>query len=203
MIEIIDCVQGEKEWFEARIGTPTASMFATVKAGGKGGGESKTRKKYMLQLLGEKITGQRQEGYSNHHMLRGQEMEESARMAYIFKTGNEVQQVGFVRNGDKGASPDSLIGDDGLLEIKTKLPEIQLDLLLNDKFPTEHTAQVQGQIWVCEREWCDFVSYWPGLKPYIKRVYRDDEYIKKLSEAVDQFNNELNELYLKYENISV
>ena len=197
-MQVISCDQGSPEWFEARRGIPTASQFSTVLANGRGGAESKTRRKYMLQLIGERLTGEPMEGYTNAHMERGKEMEEEARNAYIFQTDNECQQVGFIRNGEKGASPDSMIGQNGLLEIKTKLPHLQLEVLLSDEMPKEHLAQVQGQIWIAEREWCDFLSYWPKLPLFVKRIYRDDKYINgTLWPGVDKFNNDLLELMEK------
>lgn len=193
-IQIITCEQGTSEWFSARLGIPTASEFDTVMAKGRGGADSKTRRTYMLKLIGERLTGEPTESYSNVHMERGKIMEEEARNAYAFQMDNEPELVGFIRNGEKGASPDSLVGADGLLEIKTKLPHLQLDVLLANELPSEHKAQVQGQIWVAEREWCDFCSYWPGLPVFITRVYRDDAYIKELSDGVDKFLAEMNEL---------
>lgn len=195
MIEVIECEQGTPEWFAARAGIPTASEFATVMAKGKGKAESVTRRKYMLKLLGEKITGQIEEGFTNHHMERGKIMEEQARKAYALMEDANPKQIGFIRNGDTGASPDSLLGDDGMLEIKTKLPHLQLDVLLTDKLPTEHKAQVQGQLWVAEREWCDFCSFWPGLPLFVTRVYRDEEYIKTITDAVEKFLADMNELH--------
>lgn len=193
-MEIITCDQGTPEWFAARLGIPTASEFSTVIAKGKGSADSKTRKTYMLKLIGERMTGEPTEGYSNIHMERGKVMEEEARNFYAFQTDNEPELVGFIRNGEKGCSPDSLIGSDGLLEVKTKLPHLQLAVLLSDQLPAEHKAQVQGQIWVAEREWCDFCSYWPGLPLFVTRVHRDEEYIKVLSDEVDKFLSEMNDL---------
>lgn len=152
----------------------------------------------MLKLLGERLTGEPMESYSNHHMERGKVMEEEAADLYAMLNGGG-DRIGFIRNGDKGCSPDLIVGDDGLVEIKSKLPHIHLAALFDDKVPSEHIAQVQGQLWVAEREWCDFMSYWPGLRPFIKRVYRDEEYIKKLSAEVDRFNDELNALQQRYE----
>ena len=193
-MNIIECAQGSPEWFQARLGIPTASEFSTVLAKGKGGGESKGRRTYMLKLIGERMTGEPTESYSNNHMERGKIMEEEARNAYVFIHDAAPQQVGFIRNGDKGCSPDSLLGNDGVLEIKTKLPHLQLDVLLNGKVPPEHIAQIQGQIWVTEREWCDFISYWTKLPLFVQRVYRDEEYIKLLSSAVDEFLSEMTAL---------
>lgn len=193
-LQIINVEQGSPDWFAARLGIPTASEFGTVMARGKGGGESKTRRTYMLKLIGERMTGKPQESYSNAHMERGKEMEAEARSLYAFMRDEEPQLVGFVRNGDKGASPDSLVREDGSLEIKTKLPHLQLEVLMADELPSDHKAQVQGQIWVLEREWADFVSYWPNLPLFVKRVYRDEAYIKTIASAVDEFLSEMHEL---------
>lgn len=192
MIEILNCEQGTDEWRRARLGLPTASEFDTVQAKGRGGGESVTRRKYMLTLIGERLTGEiAPDGYSNAHMERGKLMEAEARAAYAFMADVEPQQVGFVRNGIAGASPDSMIGESGLLEIKTKLPHLHLDVLQQDRLPPDHVAQVQGQLWVSGREWCDFVSYWPKLRLFVKRVHRDEQYIATLKIAVEQFTEEL------------
>lgn len=191
MLEIIDCEQGTEEWFLARAGIPTASEFDTVMASGKGGGESKTRRTYMFKLAGEILTGEVTDGYSNAHMERGKEMEPKARDLYEFMTNTDLVQVGFMRSGQKGCSPDSLIGHAGMLEIKTKLPHLLIDVLLRDEFPADHKAQCQGALWVAEREWIDIAVYWPKLPLFVKRAYRDEPYIANLSKAVDQFNEEL------------
>jgi hypothetical protein len=197
MNQIIECEQGSPEWFQARLGIPTASMFDAVMAKGKGGGESKGRRTYMLKLIGERMTGEPAESYTNNHMERGKIMEDEARNAYVFMQDAEPIKVGFIRNGEKGCSPDSLLGNDGILEIKTKLPHLQLDVILSGQMPPEHMAQVQGQIWVAEREWCDFVSYWPKLPLFVQRVFRDEDYIKNLSVAVDYFLEDMEKLQSK------
>ena len=196
-VEIFDCEQGTPEWFQCRLGIPTASEFATVLASGRGGGESKTRRTYLYKLAGEILTDEPMHSYSNDHMERGKTMETEARDMYVFLTDLELYQVGFIRNGRKGCSPDSLIGSDGMLEIKTKLAHLQCEVLDYDEFPAEHKAQCQGQLWVAEREWVDFVSYWPKLPIFAKRVFRDEAYIKKLAAEVDRFNNELADLVEK------
>lgn len=126
-MEIINCEQGTPEWFKARAGMPTASEFQTVLMNGRGGGESKTRKTYMLKLAGEIITGEPMEQYTNVHMERGKIMEDEARGLYAFLKDAEPERVGFIVNGPKGCSPDSLIGDKGMIEIKTALPHILID----------------------------------------------------------------------------
>jgi hypothetical protein len=191
MMQIIDCEQGTVEWFRARAGMPTASEFHTVMAKGRDGGSSVTRRTYMLKLAGEILTGEPMESYSNGHMERGKVMEDEARNFYSFMTDEEPQRVGFVVNGPKGCSPDSFIGANGMLEVKTKLPHLMIECLLKDEFPSEHKAQCQGALWVAEREWIDIAVYWPNLPLFVKRAHRDEDYIKKLAAAVDAFNDEL------------
>lgn len=186
-MEIFNCDQGSEEWFACRAGIPTASKFATVIAKGEG----KTRGKYMRQLAGEILTGVPMDGYTNVHMERGKEMEDEARELYAFVHDADIHRVGFIRNGMKGGSPDSLVGNNGGLEIKTALPDIHIERLEKNRIPPEHVAQVQGNIWIGEREWWDFVSYWPALPLLRVRVYRDDDYIKTLSDEIDRFNDEL------------
>lgn len=190
-MEIIDCAQNSPEWYAARAGIVTASNLKTVLANGRGGAESKTRRSYLNRLAAEIITGEPLETFSNRHTERGHALEPEARDYYAFLHSAETQAVGFVRNGPKGCSPDSFVGDAGLLEIKTQRGDLLIDTLLADRFPLEHKAQVQGQLWICEREWCDLLVYWPGLPPFIKRAYREPGYIIQLADAVDQFNDEL------------
>lgn len=190
MMQVFDFDQGSDDWRAARLGIPTASRFSDILAKGEG----KTRRKYLYELAGERITGEPAESFNNAHMERGKAMEDEARDLYAMMKDVEPQRVGFIRNGDKGASPDSLIGDTRGLEIKTALPHIQIERLLAGKLPPEHKAQVQGSLWVAEREWWDFMSYWPKMRPLIVRVHRDEDYIRDLSAAVTQFNEELAEL---------
>ena len=194
MMQLFDCEQRSPEWYALRAGIPTSSEFATVMAKGRGGDDSKTRRTYLLKLAGEVLTGEPMENYSNHHMERGRAMEGEARALYAFMRDADPQPVGFIRNGDRGASPDALLGDNGVLEIKTKLPHLLIDLILKDEFPPEHKAQCQGQLWIAERTWLDLVVYWPKLPLFVKRVTRDDAYIATLITAVDAFNEELRQM---------
>jgi len=187
MMQVFNCEQGTDEWFACRAGIPTASKFATVMAKGEG----KTRSEYMRKLAGEVLTGELAESFTNAHTERGNLMEDEAREMYAFLESAEITRVGFIRNGDKGASPDSLVGANGGLEIKTALPHIQIDRLERDRLPPEHKAQVQGNLWLSEREWWDFCSYWPKLPMLTVRVYRDEDYIKTMSDEIDRFNDEL------------
>lgn len=191
---VIECAQGTPEWLAARAGMPTASEFATILAKGRDGGPSLSRKTYMLKLAGEILTGDPMENYSNAHMERGKVMEDEARDLYAFMHDAEPQRVGFIVNGGTGCSPDSLIGERGALEIKTKLPHLLIECLLKDDFPAEHKAQCQGVLWVTERDWIDIAVYWPKLPLFVKRAHREDGYIANLAGAVKQFNDELAEL---------
>ncbi|MHB1644647.1 MAG: lambda exonuclease family protein, partial [Acidithiobacillus sp.] len=158
------------------------------------GGASKTRKTYMYTLAGQILSGEIVEGYKNDHMDRGHEMEAEARDYYALLTEVTPHQVGFLKRGQIGCSPDGMIDDNGLLEIKTKLPHLHLPVVESGVVPPEHKAQCQGALWISEREWIDFQSYWPKLPPFIKRLYRDEVYIAELSKAVEIFLDELNEM---------
>ena len=191
---IYDCEQGSREWLMARLGVPSASRFSDVLAKGQG----ITRKKYLLTLAGEAITGELSEVYTNKHMERGNVMEDEARQAYAFARDVDPASIGFMRRGRIGASPDSLVGEDGLLEIKTKLPALQLEVLERTTLPPEHKAQVQGQLLVSGRDYVDFVSYWPKLPIFIVRVERDEDYIKTLDQALADFIGELDTYITRY-----
>ncbi len=201
MIQIHDVEQGSPEWFAVRAGIPTASEFSTVMAKGKDGGRSITRDKYMRQLAGEILTGEpAPEGYSNAFMERGKALEDEARDLFAFIRDEEPQRVGFIRNGNKGASPDSLIGSASGLEIKVAIPAVQIERLQRGTLPAEHVPQVQGNLWVSERETWHFMSYCPKLPPLIVAVPRDEAYIRKLETAIDQFNAELFEIVERIRN---
>lgn len=194
MMEIVDCQQGTEEWFSARLGIPTASMFSVLLSGRKDAKDKKTRQTYMMKLAGEIITGEPAESYTNLHMERGKVMEDEARDLYAFMSDADPVRVGFIKAFGAGASPDSLIGDDGGLEIKTALAHIQVDRLLNGTLPPEHKAQVQGNLWVSGRKWWDFCSYSPKLPMFTLRVERDEEYIKEIAAGVAEFNKDLAEM---------
>ena len=193
-IEIFNVEQGTKEWFDCRRGIPTASEFHTILAKGKGGKPSETRKKYMAKLAAEILEATPPEAFSNAHTERGHKMEDDARNRYALQYDVEPVQVGFIRNGKKGYSPDSLVGSRGLLEIKSKLPALVIDQIMDGEFPPEHVAQCQGGLWVAERQWIDIVVYWEGLPLFVKRAERDELYIAGLAREVAAFNAELDEM---------
>jgi hypothetical protein len=186
-IEIIDCDQGSDEWFRARLGIPSASNFSSILAKGEG----KTRRAYLYRLAAEIVTGEAGESFQSQAMERGKIMEDEARDLYAFVHDSPLTRVGFIINGKKGCSPDSLIARDGGLEIKTQRADLLVETLLKGELPPEHKAQVQGNMWVSERAWWDLVVYWPKMPLFEKRVYRDEAYIANLSNEVDRFNDEL------------
>lgn len=193
-LEIVACEQGTPEWFSVRSGLPTASEFKTILGVKKDAKEKLTRQAYMRKLAGEIITGEPMETYQNAHMERGKIMEDEARNFYCFTRSVEARRVGFIKNFGAGASPDSLVEPHGGLEIKTALAHIQIERLEKGAMPPEHVAQVQGNLWIAEREFWDFVSYCPKLPLFVHRVMRDEAYIAELAKAVEQFNEELQAL---------
>jgi len=194
-MKIIDCVQGTEEWHKVRLGMPTASNFdklITTK-----GLPSKSAKKYMYKVAGEFITGIPEETYQSAAMIRGNEIESEARSFYEMVKGTEVKEIGFVLGDpdyDYGCSPDGFVGDDGMIQIKCPIIATHVGYLLNNKLPTDYFQQVQGELFVTGRKWSDFISYYPGLKPLIVRVERDEKFISTLTIEVNLFCDELKEI---------
>ena len=194
-IKILNMEQGTPEWFQVRLGLPTASCFADIISKGRGGAESARRRTYMLKILAERITGELPHNWQKEHTERGHEDEPKARSAYEFVTGNKVQEVGFILNDElnAGFSPDGLVEENGTIEIKSKLPHLHIDCLLQDKVPAEHVPQIQGGLLVSGREWCDYIGYSRGrnLPLFVKRVERDRLAIKKIKNSLANFNDDL------------
>lgn len=190
--QIHECEQGSDEWVAVRVGRVTASNFSKVLAKGEG----KVRNEYMRKVAGEILTKKPASSFTNFHTDRGQTMEPEARALYTFATARAVKQVGFISSDYKGCSPDSLVENDGALEIKTAEPHILIEYherAITDPawYPPEHRAQCQGVIWIAEREWIDLAIYWPDLPLFKRTLPRDEAYIRTLSEEVDRFHNEL------------
>lgn len=193
-MQILTLEQGTPEWHAARLGIVTMSELKTLLVKGKGpGGFGAGALSYMHQLIGERVTGEAADTFSgNAHTQRGHELEPVARELYREAIGlSRLEQVGIILNHGVGYSPDCLVGNDGLVEIKTKLPKYQIELLLAGEIPAEHVAQCQGGLWVSEREWIDFVSYWPGMPLFVKRAYRDEVMIRTIAERVEAFYAEM------------
>lgn len=187
----IDAEQYSDEWWAARLGKVTASNFAKVISKGTG------RNTYMLQLAAERLTGQQADTYTSPAMQYGSDNEHLARAAYEFATDATVTEVGICLLDDNvGASPDGMIGDDGLIEIKMPNTTTHIETVMSGKMPAKHRAQVQGQLYVTGRSYCDFISYdmrIPSDKSlFIVRVERDDKYINEtLAPGIDKFVTDL------------
>ena len=199
--------QGTPEWQALRVGKLTASrvadMLATVKTG-----ESMSRKNLRADLIAERLTGNKTDSYSNAAMSWGVETEPQARVAYEVFSYNFVDQVAFVDHQtiqNFGCSPDGLVGDDGLIEIKCPNTSTHLEYIETRKPPTKYMTQMMSQMAVTGRKWCDFVSFDPrlpdGLKLLVVRIERDEDAIAKLEAEAIKFLAEVDakivELYKK------
>ena len=206
ILEPNDCVitiglaeQGTDAWKLEKLGHVSAGSVSDILAKGKGG-ESKMRDSYKWRIITERMTGLIQESFSNDSMLWGVETEAEARMTYELIYGVTVDQTGFVKHPTLqwvGASPDGMIGTDGLIEIKCPHTKTHLQTLKSSEAPKVYYSQMQMQMWTMNRQWCDFVSYDPRLPHNIqffcKRVDRDDEYISNMEIEVLKFLAEVEE----------
>lgn len=201
--------QGSKEWYEARLGKVTASRVADVVAKTKTGWGA-SRANYMAQLIAERLTGVPAESYSNAAMQWGTEKEPEARAAYEFMTDATVELVGFIDHPHilmTGASPDGLIGSDGMIEIKCPNTATHIDTLLGQEIPNKYILQMQWQMECAGRQWCEFVSYDPRLPAnmamFTRVVERDEALLSELRQEIGKFllevDAKVNELRNKYE----
>lgn len=183
--------QRSEEWFKARLGKVTASRVADVLAKIKTG-ESASRRNYKIQLVSERLTGEKQETYINQAMQDGIDREFYARERYVQQFG-EVEEVGFIQHPtlEAGASPDGLVGDDGLIEIKCPLGTTHTETLMTQEVPSKYIPQIQWQLRCTGRKWCDFISYNPmfpeHLQLFVKRVEADEQYQLMLEKEISDF----------------
>ena len=192
--------QGTHEWFEARYGNATASRIVDIMAKTKSG-YSASRANYMAQLVCERMTGSSGNDFTSAAMQHGIDTEPLARSEYEAVTGVLVEQASYYPHPTidrSGASPDGLIGEDGLLEIKCPNSATHIKTLLGSKLDRKYFLQMQWQMACTERQWCDFVSYDPrmgeGLQYYCERVERDDKLIEEISVEVQTFLIELDDM---------
>lgn len=185
--------QGSAEWLKMRLGKATASKISDVIATTKTG-PSALRTNYAAQLVAERLTGNVAESFTNAAMEWGTAKEADARSAYEYYVGATVQLADFIDHPTipmSGASPDGLVGSDGLVEIKCPNTATHIETLLGEKVASKYVTQIQWQLACTGRSWCDFVSYDPRLPEemsiWIKRVERDDKMIAELSEKVSAF----------------
>lgn len=194
---MLDMIQRSDEWVKIRLGKVTASRIADVTAKTKTGW-SASRANYMAELLSERLTGEPRDTFTNAAMQWGTDMEPQARRVYEFMEGVEVQEVGFVPHptiGMSGASPDGLVGDLGLVEIKCPSSATHIETLLGAPIDAKYLKQMQWQMACTGREFCDFVSFDPRLPErmqiHIQRVNADQSFITELQKEVAEFLAEL------------
>lgn len=185
--------QRSEEWFAARLGKVTASRVADLMAETKTG-PSASRANYMADLIVERLTGIRPEGFTNAAMQWGTDTEPQARAAYEFLTDATVVEEGFCLHptiADFGASPDGLIGDVGLIEIKCPNTAAHIEVLLTGSVPGKYETQMQAQMACTGRAWCDYVSFDPrmpgDMQLFVKRVARDDAFILRMEDKIRLF----------------
>jgi putative phage-type endonuclease len=192
-----EVAQGTDDWQALRLGKVTASRIADLMARTRTGwGTSRTN--YMAELVAERLTGVKSEGFSNAAIKWGLEMEPQARDAYVFFADADVTQIGFVdhpRIAMTGASPDGLVGDAGLVEIKCPLTATHIETLLTASVREKYLFQMQWQMACTGRQWCDFVSYDPRMpermRYFCQRVPRNDRLIADLEREVSEFLREV------------
>lgn len=200
----INVEQGTPEWKAARLGHVTASGMANVMAKGKDKSEAVTRFKYKVQIVAERMTGVVAESYSNASMEWGVEQEGFAVMAYESMRDVLVDKTGFWLHPSikwLGVSPDRLVDADGLIEVKCPNTTTHLGYLFEKKIPPEYYKQIQCQLWVTGRQWCDFVSYDPRLPKrnqlLIVRTGRDKKLIAEMQAETEKFLGEVESLINK------
>ena len=196
----IEVDQRSAGWFEARVGKITASRARSAMDFLKSGKEGSDRKKLRRALAGERITGVPAQVFVTSAMQRGTDLEPEARDHYHKTTGNIVVEVGFYQHPSlscSGASPDGLVGDDGLLEIKCPALETHIGYIEDDEVPEDYKAQMTLQMICTGRKWCDFCSYYPGLPLFIKRYSLDEEFVKEVESAIVKLDEEVIELVKK------
>lgn len=188
-----DIIQGTPEWFDVKRGKISASHIKDIQAGGKG----LTRDKYQTQIVLERLTGKTAETYSSPDMERGIELEADARRCYEFDKGVQVDQVGFIDHPfieNYGCSPDGLVGEDGMCEIKTVIPTTMLSYIDSREIPVNYQKQMQGQMDCAERKWNDFVAYCPdmpiNLQLLVIRLERDEAQIQEQRIDIVAFDEE-------------
>lgn len=189
--------QGSEDWHKARLGYVSASSISDVMAKGKG----VTRRNYLMKIVAERLTKQIGEKYSNASMEWGTNTEPLARMAYENKHDRFVDKTGFWKHPTiewLGASPDGLVDDDGLIEIKCPNTTTHIEYIFEDKVPNEYYKQIQCQLFVTGRKWCDFISYDPRLPEksqlFVKRTERDELLIAEMKQEVVLFLDEVKQM---------
>jgi putative phage-type endonuclease len=181
-MEIYNCIQGSEEWYQLRRGKFTASLMSKLLMGWTTQGY----KDAIYKVAMERLTGVKTEGYSNAAMQRGIELEPMARQAYEVETLTLVEECGFIVVDEwLGCSPDGLVGDVGMIQIKCPAYNTHIGYIINDEVPKDYYVQMQTEMYVSGRRWNDFVSFHPDLPMYVKRVIADEAMFKKIEEEIE------------------
>lgn len=190
-------IQGTPEWRAVRLGKVTASRVADVIARTKSGWGA-SRANYMAELIAERLTGEPSIGFTNTAMQWGTDQEPEARAAYAFRNDADVQEIGFVDHpviAMSGASPDGLVGNDGMAEFKCPNTATHIETLLGQNISDKYVVQMMWQMACCKRQWCDFVSFDPRLpesmRLYVKRCHFDTKRVAELETEISKFLDEL------------
>jgi predicted phage-related endonuclease len=193
------CTQGEDQWHEDRIGNPGATGFSNIIT--STGQPSKSREKYMYQMAEELITGEKPESFKNAIMIRGTTLEPEARTVFSQVKQLDVEECGMIYPDDKKRYH---ISPDGIMQEIKKGFEIKCpSLIVHDKYcdkgvcPTEYRLQVQGSMMVTGYGSWFFMSYFPGLKPFIREIFRDEKLIDILRDEMDLFIDDLDDLVIR------
>lgn len=191
-IIINDIPQGTPEWMDLRLGNPGASNASKILT--TRGERSKQAEEYILQLAGELVAGKQEETYKSFHMTNGLDREEEARSVYAMEYEVDIEQVALVYKDDRKmfhASPDGLIGLNSGIEIKCPMLKTHIKYLFDKRLPTDYFSQVQMTLYICEREYWQFLSYYPDLPIFTIKCERDEKYISRLAEELEKFCYEL------------
>ena len=196
-----DIEQGTEEWLRLRLGVPTTSNFGKIITPTGKKSKASTTEDYLNELLGQLLAGKLEPQTKSYAMQRGNELEPEAVRYYEHYTGRQCREVGFVttRDGRIGCSPDRLIDRDGLLEVKCPMYKQHVKNLRAGKIDSKYIPQVQGQMLLTKRKWCDWMSYHPDMPASIVRVERDEEYIATMCEYLDEFLGEMDEVLEMWE----
>lgn len=215
---LLEVEQGSEEWFKQRLGKVTASKFGDLlrlprnKAEKEAGMLSKSARTYLIQKVSEVLTGSSKE-LKTESLTWGNEIEDEARKIYELEKMVEVKQVGFIPwklNPIVGGSPDGLVGDDGIIEIKCPDSDTFTGYLLGNSIPKNYMAQIQGNLMITDRKWCDFIVYDPrvkreDLRMTITRIQRSAIEIDKIQNAIyrtlDNYERMLGVIGLNFDNV--
>jgi len=197
-MKIYNIIQGSPEWFNMRVGKVTASHAQAIGNNGKG------LDTYLLEVVSEMFSSAQKDQYSNEHTERGNELEPLARSMYELQENVEVEEIGFAEYNDfVGCSPDGLVGDDGMIEIKCPDDKTYFNLLMNENIDSSYIWQCQMNLLILEKKWCDLIFYNPNFEKSMKifRLKPDKEMFSRLKEGFAKAEKEIIRMISKYKEI--